>query len=108
MNKHKLAVFLFSYASLILAQPPVAPSPVPAESLDGKNNGNYNVVNNAELGYRFRTVGGSANQYRSSVNYGNGIRLLGGSLLMNSKDGHGGLFDHLSLTTQGLGGDPYP
>lgn len=111
MNTRYLAAVIIACcsvdASLVLAQPPVAPSPTSAGSADGKNSGNYNVVNNVELGYRFRTLGGSANQYRSSVNYGNGIRLLGGSLLMNSKDGHGGLFDHLSLTTQGLGGDPY-
>ena len=94
-------------ASLAWAQPPVAPSPTPAGPLGEERGGNYSVVDNFELGYRFRTVGGSLNQYRSTVNYGNGIRLLSGLMLVNTRDGHGGLFDHLSLTTQGLGNDPY-
>ncbi len=45
--------------------------------------------------------------YDATVNYGNGIRLLSSSLTIQSKDGHGRLFDHLVLTTQGLGNDPY-
>lgn len=119
MNKYKLASIGFSSrvcasiagvclgASLALAQPPVAPSPTPAGAAEGQDSGNFNVINNFELGYRFHTVGGSVNQYRSSVNYGNGIRLLSGSMLVNSKDGRGRLFDQISLSTQGLGGDPY-
>ena len=46
-------------------------------------------------------------QYRSSVNYGDGIRLLGSSLIVTSKNGHGLLFDQITLSTQGLGNDPY-
>src|SRR6266478_1533518 len=106
MNRLNLLLASFAVSSAV-AQPPVAPTPVSAGSTHEGNTGNYNVVNNVELGYRFHTVGGSLNQYRSSVNYGNGIRLLSGSLLVNSKDGHGGLFDQLTLTTLGLGGDPY-
>jgi hypothetical protein len=59
------------------------------------------------MGYRFHTVGGSVNQYRSTVNYGDGIRLLNSSMLVASKDGRGTLFDQISLTTLGLEGDPY-
>src|SRR5438477_4628305 len=95
---------LFSLAG---AQPPVAPSPTPAGPPDQERGGNFNVVNNFEVGYRFHTVGGSVDQYRSTVNYGNGIRLLSGSMLVNTKDGHGNLFDHVSLTMLGLGNDPY-
>ena len=39
--------------------------------------------------------------------FDDGIRLLSGYVNVNSKEGHGLLFDHLVLTTQGLGGDPY-
>ena len=105
MRKNKLAIFCF-VTSAALAQPPVAPSPTSASTTEN-DRGNYNIVNNFELGYRFHTVGGSQNQYRSTVNYGNGIRLLSGNMLMNSKDGKGHLFDQLSLTTLGLGRDPY-
>src|SRR6202022_2321133 len=39
--------------------------------------------------------------------YGNGLRLFGGNFAATSKDGHGWLFDSLTLTTSGLGNDPY-
>jgi hypothetical protein len=45
--------------------------------------------------------------YRSTVNYTNGIRLLSSSLFVQSREGHGRWFDQLSLSTQGLGNDPY-
>ncbi len=67
----------------------------------------YNIVDSFETGYRFRAFGGSFDQYRSTVNYGDGIRLLSSFFTMNSKDGHGRFFDEIVLTTQGLGNDPY-
>jgi len=109
MNRGKFtSVLCFSlFASLAPAQPPVAPSPTPAGPAEGENSGNFNVADSFELGYRFHTVGGSVNQYRSTVNYGDGVRLLNSSMLVASKSGHGTLFDQLSLTTLGLEGDPY-
>ena len=79
---------------------------MPGERL-GENIQDYNVVNSFEIGYRFNTVGGNIDQYRSSVNFGDGIRLLGSSLIVSSKNGHGRLFDQITLSTQGLGNDPY-
>jgi hypothetical protein len=102
----RTTIFLFLIATAA-AQPPVAPSPDQAGERTGENVHNYNIVDNFETGYRFSTVGGSDAQYRSSVNYGNGIRLLGSSLIVTSKDGHGLLFDQITLSTQGLGNDPY-
>ena len=75
---------------------------VAAQDLDG-----YNVVNSFEVGYRWRDVNGNLGKYRSDVNFGNGIRLLGSNLSINSKEGHGKYFDELLLNTQGLGNDPY-
>ncbi len=90
-----------------LAQPTVAPTPAQVGPVRGDNTGDYNIVNSFETGYRFRTVGGDFDSYRSIVNYGDGIRLLGSSLSINSKDGHGRFFDEIVLTTVGLGNDPY-
>lgn len=73
----------------------------------GENVGDYNIVQSWELGYRFTSVGGSDDEYRSDVNYHDGIRLLSSSLTVNSKDGKGKWFDEITLTTQGLGNDPY-
>ncbi len=100
---------LFLLVSCIAwAQPPVAPTT--GESVGsprGENSGAYNIMNSFELGYRWDTVGGNFDMYRSSVNYTNGIRLLSSSLSVQSRDGHGRFFDSLILNTQGLGNDPY-
>src|SRR5215467_4872700 len=90
------------------AQQPVAPTT--GESVGsprGENRGEYNIMNSFELGYRWDTVGGNFDMYRSTVNYTNGIRLLSSSLSVQSRDGHGRFFDSLILNTQGLGNDPY-
>ena len=93
--------------SVAVAQQPVAPTPEQAGSPRGENTGDYNGVNTFETGYRFAVVDGNTGKYRSDVNYGNGLRLLGSSLTVNSRDGHGHLFDEIVLNTVGLGNDPY-
>ena len=89
------------------AQQVVAPTPEQVGSPRGENAGNYNITNSFETGYRWVLVGGDEGMYRSTVNYGNGIRLLGSSFSMDSKDGHGHYFDQILLNTLGLGNDPY-
>lgn len=98
---------IFGLTAAAAAQQTVAPTQAPVGSPRGDNTGNYNVVQSFELGYRFSLVGGDQGMYRSVDNYGNGIRLLGTSLSVNSKDGHGRYFDELLLNTTGLGNDPY-
>ena len=89
------------------AQQTIAPTQEPVGPPRGENLSDYNIVSSFETGYRFRTFGGDFDQYRSVVNFGNGVRLLGSNLTLNSRDGHGKYFDEISLTTQGLGNDPY-
>jgi hypothetical protein len=89
------------------AQPVVAPTPESVGVARGVNMGNYNITNSFETGYRFAEVSGDLDKYRADVNYGNGIRLLGSSLAVYSRDGHGHLFDQVLLNTLGLGNDPY-
>lgn len=100
-------LLLFALCPLAFAQPPVAPTNEPVGNARGDNSGNYNVINSFEVGYRWATIGGDGGMYNSTVNYGDGLRLLSSSLTVQSKDGHGTLFDHLLITTQGLGNDPY-
>lgn len=88
-------------------QQTVAPAREPVGNPRGENTGGYNVINSFETGYRFLSVDGNRGKYRSDVNFGNGVRLLGSQLRVNSREGKGGLFDEISLTSQGLGNDPY-
>ena len=114
-NNHRLRLnaaagwllLLSTSSATVQAQPTVAPSTETVGRSRGEDTGNYNVVNSFETGYRFRSVDGNYLKYRSDVNFGNGVRLLGSDLRVNSKDGHGRLFDEIILTTQGLGNDPY-
>lgn len=101
-----IAALLFA-APLLHAQQTVAPTDATVGPPRGEDSPEYNVVNSFETGYRFRSVHGDLGKYRSDVNFGNGIRLLGSTLSVNSRQGHGRLFDELSLTTLGLGNDPY-
>jgi len=106
MARHfQFAAVLF--AATCWAQQTIAPTTEPVGATRGDNLSDYNIVDSFETGYRFSTVGGSADQYHSTVNFGDGIRLLSSFLTINSKDGHGKYFDELVLTTQGLGNDPY-
>ena len=100
-------IFVLVCTAALHAQPTVAPSTERTGPARGQNTGEYNVVQSFETGYRFHSVGGNNEYYRSHVNFGNGVRLLGANLLVNSREGHGRYFDEISVTTQGLGNDPY-
>src|SRR5262245_11700761 len=103
----KLFLLFAGMMGIAVAQQVVAPSPETVGSARGENVGGYNVVNSFETGFRFADIGGNRGKYRSDVNYRNGLRLLGSSLSVNSKNGQGGFFDEILLNTQGLGNDPY-
>jgi len=94
-------------AGIASAQQVVAPTPEPVGPPRGENTGDYNITDSFETGYRFALVGGDIGKYRADINYGDGIRLLGSSLSVDSKDGHGRYFDQILLNTTGLGNDPY-
>ena len=100
-------LILFVIPLALAAQQTVAPTPSQVGSPRGTNLDDYNVTNSWETGYRFAEIGGDLGKYRSDVNYRNGLRLLGGSLGVSSREGHGDWFDQILLNTQGLGNDPY-
>ncbi|GAB4368540.1 MAG: hypothetical protein OHK0021_11710 [Bryobacter sp.] len=97
----------FSLALLLVAQQTVAPTPESVSPQRGENIGNYNIRQDFETGYRFANVDGNRGKYRSDVNFLNGVRLLGSSLSVFSRDGKDKYFDELVLNAQGLGNDPY-
>jgi len=73
----------------------------------GEDAGDYTITSSIEFGYRGLRVDGDLNKYRSDLNYKAGPRLFDSSFLMRSKDGKGGLFDTLLVTSSGWGADPY-
>jgi hypothetical protein len=102
-----LILLAITGAATLPAQQVMAPSAEQVGSVRGEDLGTYNITDSFELGYRFASVFGNDGLYRSDINFGNGLRLLGSTLTIDSKDGHGKYFDELLLTTTGLGNDPY-
>jgi len=75
-----LVLTALAAAAALAAQQTVTPTEARVGPVRGDNIGNYNVVNSFETGYRFRRIDGNEGKYRSDINYGNGLRLLGSSL----------------------------
>ena len=98
---------VFAVLGALRAQQVITPTPEAVGIARGSDFENYNIVDSFEFGYRWLAAGGSVDTYRADVNYGDGVRLLGSNLSINSKDGHGRWFDEIVLTTSGLGNDPY-
>ena len=72
----------------------------------GINSGGYNIHSSIEFGYRANEVNGNKNTYDTFENLGPGVRLFDYTLEMRSLDHNGLLFDNLSFTNFGYGGDP--
>ncbi|HEV2352207.1 MAG TPA: hypothetical protein VG028_20425 [Terriglobia bacterium] len=76
------------------------------QTLEGKDWGDYHVNQSIEVGWRGTSFTGNNDVYDTFVNLGQGARLFNQTLEMRSKDHQGLLFDTLSLTNFGYGGDP--
>jgi len=72
----------------------------------GTDAGGYNIQQTMEVGYRANWVNGNQDTYDTFINLGSGVRLLDYSVEMRSLDHHGLLFDNLSFSSFGYGGDP--
>ncbi len=105
-NRHKLRhglLLLFIGLMCFLA------SGIRAQQADeqtGIDQGNYNIKQSIEFGYRFSSVNGSEATYDTMVNLQQGPRLLGFTTEFRSLDHHATFFDHLYLSNFGYGGDP--
>jgi hypothetical protein len=72
----------------------------------GINSGNYNIHQTVEFGGRATSIGGNGALYNTFVNLNPGPRLNEQTFDMQSLDHHGLLFDNLSISSFGYGGDP--
>ena len=68
--------------------------------------GDYTVRQSIEIGGHIAGVDGNQRMYSTFVNLDSGFRLLGQELLMQSNRHEGVLFDTLSMSSFGFGGDP--
>lgn len=87
-------------------QPAATQNPTGSGEPEGKQLGGYLVHQSFEFGGRLSDVTGSYPMYNTLVNEQQGPRLLDQSLFMQSPTSTGALFDSLSLTSFGWGGDP--
>jgi hypothetical protein len=72
----------------------------------GINSGGYNIHQTIEFGYRASEISGNQDTYDTFENLGSGLRLFDYSLSMRSLDHRGYLFDNLTFSNFGYGGDP--
>jgi len=76
------------------------------EEPEGIRVGDYNVKQSVEFGGRITDFTGNQNVYDTFVNLREGPRLFNMSFEMTSLDHNGFLFDRLTFSNSGYGGDP--
>jgi hypothetical protein len=105
-NLRKIALWLLGslLAFVSLGVPVIRAQQV--EEQAGIDEGNYNIKQSIEFGYRFSSVNGSQETYDTMVNLQQGPRLLGFTTEIHSLDHRATFFDHLYLSNFGYGGDP--
>jgi hypothetical protein len=96
--------FVMFMLALFLA--PAARGQDDSGELKGINSGGYNIHQTIEFGYRASEISGNQNTYDTFENLGSGLRLFDYSLSMRSLDHDGLLFDNLTFSNFGYGGDP--
>src|SRR5271167_4455663 len=77
-----------------------------SEEQKGINSGGYNIKQIIEFGYRSSNINGNLSTYNTFENLGSGLRLFDSNFQMRSLDHKGLLFDILTFSNFGYGGDP--
>ncbi len=92
--------------TLLVAPSLCAQQPADTGESKGIDSGDYNVRQTIEFGYRDSDIHGNEDNYDTFENLGSGLRLFDYTLDMRSLDHDGLLFDNLSFSNFGYGGDP--
>ena len=92
-------------SSLVVAQTSTSAGTAPPEP-EGKELGGYQVQQSIEFGYRFTDVVGSDEVYKTFINQDQGPRLLEQTINLRAMNHAGVIFDRLSASSFGWGGDP--
>ena len=78
----------------------------PSGSAEEKTYDGYTIAASAEIGWRWRSIDGNENKYRSDLNYKPGFRTFDSNLFIHSDSGKGKYFDSLLISNSGWGSDP--
>jgi len=74
----------------------------------GRLIGTLQVDGDVQVGYRFVDVNGAENKYREQYDFDEGLRILNTRLVVTPEQRGGNrAFDRITLSGNGLGGDPY-
>jgi hypothetical protein len=82
-------------------------SPTPEPQGPEVTLGDYKVTAATEIGFRWRSVDGTVDKYRSDLDYKQGVRTFDSSIFFETEKGKGKAFDSLLITNTGWGSDPY-
>ena len=91
----------------VLALASLAPAQEPGERAPLQV-GNFDFSGTSSVGYRFVQVNGNRAKYNQLVNLHEGLRVFDAQLNFAAREPNQRWFDDLSITTQNLGGDPFP
>jgi hypothetical protein len=100
-----LALFCVGSTKAQTKQPDQTLTQIADESA-GKTSGNYNIQQTVEFGYRDSMIDGNLNNYNTFENLSSGVRLFDYTVDMRSINHQGILFDNLTFSNFGYGGDP--
>jgi hypothetical protein len=108
MMSERTGIRLLSLLSLavLFLFPPASRAQTVSEQSPGTTQGNYNIQQTIEVGYRADWVKGNQDTYDTFVDLGSGLRLIDYTVNMRSINHQGLLFDNLNFSNFGYGGDP--
>jgi hypothetical protein len=98
-----IVCIVFAAGGIAAQKPTPTPTPGPPPEVMW---GGYKVTSASEFGWRFRSLDGNENKYRSDLNYKAGFRLFDTNLLLERDSGKGQIFDSLLISSSGWGSDP--
>lgn len=74
----------------------------------GRLLGSVQVTGDVQVGYRYVAVSGSEDKYREQYDFDDGVRILSTRVVISPEQRNAGrAFDRVTLSANGLGGDPY-
>lgn len=99
-----IARLSFIAAAVVLVFAGAAYSQTAPSSTPEQTYGGYRVAATTEFGWRWRSLDGNENKYRSDLNYKQGFRFFDSNIFLEKENGR--WFDSLLIMNSGWGADP--